>query len=72
MTDNEFLHQLLKPVDNEQNDTQRGGAAVLGQCGQCGEPLRRKSRNGRFPTFCSSKCRVANWRAKQREKKTSE
>ena len=71
MNDNEILHQLLQLLDNGQKDTQQGGAAVLGHCGQCGEPLQRKSRNGRLPKFCSSGCRVANWRAQQREKKSN-
>lgn len=66
MTNNEILAQLLHLVDK---DTQQGGAAVLGNCGHCGEPLRRKSRNGRFPKFCSSGCRVANWRQKQKAKR---
>jgi len=63
MTNGEILQQLLHLVDNH---TQQGGAAVLGHGGHCGEPLRRKSKNGRFPKFCSSGCRVANWRAKKR------
>ena len=57
MKDNEILGQLLHLVDNPAN---------LGKCKHCQRPLKRKSNNGRLPTFCSVNCRVANWRAKQK------
>lgn len=56
MTNNETLQQLHL-VDNGQGDT-----AV---CKQCKQPF-SVSRVGRPPKFCSSGCRVANWREKRK------
>jgi hypothetical protein len=39
---------------------------TVGHCRQCGAELTRKSRNGRSPEFCSPRCRVQAWRARQR------
>ena len=36
------------------------------KCAYCGKELKRKSRNGRFPKFCNSLCRVRAWREKQK------
>ncbi len=45
----------------------RGSDVVpVGECRECDEPLYRKSRNGRIPTFCASLCRVRYWRRKQK------
>ena len=38
---------------------------TIGNCRHCGEPLTRKSRNGRLPVYCSARCRVAAYRARQ-------
>jgi len=40
---------------------------IVGECKHCQRPLVRKSRNGRFPTFCSAKCRVAAWRERKKQ-----
>lgn len=69
MTNNEILAQLLHLVNDGHNHAQQGGADVVGHCRECGQALQRKSKNGRIPEFCSVNCRVANWRAKQRESK---
>lgn len=63
MTNGAILQQLLHLVDNH---AQQGGVGIVGRCRQCGEPLRRKSKNGRLPEFCSSACRVKHWRAGKR------
>lgn len=39
---------------------------TVGTCGHCGAELKRKTRGGRVPTYCSSRCRVAAWRARRR------
>jgi len=60
--------------NRQRNDTvdplnSRGFVAppVVGECRYCGRLLTRKSRNGRLPTFCDVKCRVAHWRQSQKE-----
>lgn len=40
---------------------------VIGECEQCGGKVVRKSRNGRLPKFCSSNCRVKQWRINKTE-----
>lgn len=39
---------------------------TIGNCQHCGQPLTRKSRNGRYPKFCGTPCRVAHWRERQK------
>lgn len=39
---------------------------TVGTCGHCGAELKRKTRGGRVPTYCSSRCRVAAWRARRK------
>ncbi|MCA9923070.1 MAG: hypothetical protein KC421_11895 [Anaerolineales bacterium] len=39
---------------------------TVGNCRHCAEPLTRKSRNGRLPIYCSARCRVAAYRARQK------
>lgn len=42
---------------------------TVGNCRHCGQPLTRKSRNGRYPKFCGTPCRVAHWRQCQKADK---
>lgn len=42
---------------------------TVGNCRHCGQPLTRKSRNGRYPKFCGTPCRVAHWRECQKADK---
>lgn len=56
MTDNEILHELLTLIPSAKT------------CKHCKRPF-TPARVGRPGKFCSSGCRVAYWRAKQRENK---
>lgn len=42
---------------------------VIGHCAHCGTELTRKSRNGRLPQYCHTRCRVAAWRKRQQANK---
>lgn len=39
---------------------------TVGNCAHCGADLKRKTRGGRVPIYCSSRCRVAAWRERQK------
>ncbi len=40
---------------------------IIGHCKHCKKELVRKSKNGRFPVYCSAQCRVSAYRKRQKE-----